>query len=161
MALSPIQNPALLLGNTLSEEVRKLGEFVSLLQREQELLTRGDIEALLPLTENKTSLANQLAALSRAREDQLARLGPAGGRAGMEAWLASYGADHAKAWQKLLDLAAEARDLNAANGKLIGLHMQHNQQAFAILMAATNQAMNYGPDGQQQPELGGRILGKA
>lgn len=161
MALSPIQNPALLLGNTLSEEVRKLGEFVLLLKREQELLTRGDIEALLPLTENKTSLANQLAALSQAREGMLARLGLAGGRVGMEAWLASYGEDNTRAWQKLLDLAAEARDLNATNGKLIGLHMQHNQQAFAILMTATNQALNYGPDGQQQPELGGRILGKA
>lgn len=156
-----VLNPALLLGNTLNEEIRRLGEFVGVLQREQELLTRGDIEALLPLTENKTSLTNQLADLAQARERQLAQLGLAGGRAGMEAWLAGHGEDHAKAWQKLLDLAALAREQNATNGKLIGLHMQHNQQAFAILMNASNRAMTYGPDGQQSAGLGSRILGSA
>jgi len=161
VAHSSTLNPAFLLGNTLSEEIRRLEEFVVLLKREQELLTRGDIEALLPLTENKTSLTNQLAALAQAREGQLERLGLARGRVGMEAWLASSGEDNTKAWQKLLDLATEARGLNVSNGKLIGLHLQHNQQAFAILMTATNRAMNYGPDGQPQAQLGGRILGKA
>lgn len=154
--------PATQPGAALDEEVGKLGEFIALLQREQELLKRGDTEALLPLIETKTRLANGLAALSQAREGHLARLGLAPGRAGMEAWLARNGdAALKKAWQTLLQQAGEARTLNELNGKLIGLHMRHNQQAFTALMGATDRAMTYGPDGQQQTGLGGRILGTA
>jgi flagella synthesis protein FlgN len=149
-------------GAALDEEVGKLGEFVALLQREQELLKNGDTETLLPLIETKTRLANGLTALSQARENHLARLGLAGGRVGMDAWLARHGDDRLKAtWQDLLQLAGEARSLNELNGKLIGLHMRHNHQAFTALMGATDRAMTYGPDGQQQTGLGGRILGKA
>jgi len=126
------------------------------------MLTEGDTEGLLSLIETKTGLANRLAALAQAREDYLARQGTGGGKAGMEAWLARNG-DPAlwAAWQSLLELATEARELNRLNGKLIGLHMSHNQQAFAALMSATDRAMVYGPDGQQTAGLGGRILGTA
>lgn len=156
-------SPATPPGSVLDEEIGKLREFISLLQREQELLKSGDTEKLLPLIDTKTQLANTLAALSQARETHLGRQGLPGGRAGMEAWLARHGNDPLrKAWQELLTLAAEARALNELNGKLIGLHMRHNQQAFAALMSATDRAMIYGPDGQQQTGLGGgRILGKA
>lgn len=154
--------PATQPGAALAEEVGKLGEFIAVLQQEQELLKSGDTEALLPLIETKTRLANGLAALSQARETHLARLGLAAGRVGMDAWLARHGNDTLKkAWQDLLKLAGEARSLNELNGKLIGLHMRHNQQAFTALMGATDRAMTYGPDGQQQTGLGGRILGKA
>ncbi len=151
------------LGPTLNEEINRLREFISLLQREQDLLKQGDTESLLPLIETKTSLANSLAAFAQARAGQLNRLGLDIGRAGMEAWLAhnDQGGKLREAWQTLLDLAAQARNLNITNGKLIGLYMQHNQQAFNALMSATNRAMTYGPDGQQQTGLGGRILGTA
>ncbi len=132
-----------MLGDILRAEISRLGEFIDLLQREQELLIRGDTEALLLLSENKTALANALAALSQAREGQLVTDA------------------HTPAWQTLRELAAKAKNLNETNGKLIGLHLQHNQQAFAVLMAAANRAMNYGPDGQQKIGLGGRILGSA
>lgn len=151
------------LGPTLNEEINRLREFISLLQCEQDLLKQGDTESLLPLIETKTSLANSLAAFAQARAGQLNRLGLDIGRAGMEAWLAhnDQGGKLREAWQTLLDLAAQARNLNITNGKLIGLYMQHNQQAFNALMSATNRAMTYGPDGQQQTGLGGRILGTA
>jgi len=150
-------------GAALDEEIGKLREFIGLLEREQDFLKRGDTEALIPLIETKTALANNLATLAQVRENQLSRQGLGAGRVGMEAWLAKF--DQAGklriAWQSLLELAAEARNLNINNGKLIGLHMQHNQQAFTALMSATNRAMTYGPDGQQQTGLGGRILGTA
>ncbi|MDX9993774.1 MAG: flagellar protein FlgN [Rhodocyclaceae bacterium] len=148
--------------NPLDEEIGRLKEFVSLLQREQDLLKKGDTEALLPLIDTKTQLADRLAALARAREAHLARQGFPAGRPGMEDWLQRHGnAAQRQSWQALLELAREARDLNELNGRLIGLHMQHNQQAFTALMNATNRAMTYGPDGQQQAGLGGRILGTA
>lgn len=148
--------------NPLDEEVGTLDEFIAVLQREQELLKKGDTDALLPLIATKTQLADRLAALARAREALLVRQGFANGRTGMEDWLQHRGnAAQRQSWQLLLDRAREARDLNAINGKLIGLQMQHNQQAFTALMNASNRAMTYGPDGQQQTGLGGRILGNA
>ncbi len=162
MATPPSVSPVAQLGAALREEIGKLKEFVSLLNKEQELLKHGDTEALLPLIETKTTLANALGALALAREGLLNRLGLPGGREGMEAWVTRLGKDEPRqAWQTLLTLAAEARTINVTNGKLIGLHMQHNQQTFTALMNATNRAMTYGPDGQQQAGLGGRILGTA
>ncbi len=146
----------------LDVEVAALESFVALLRREQDLLAAGDTERLLSLIEDKNALANRLAALAQAREAHLGRGGFPAGREGMEGWLARHGTPAQRAtWAALLKLAAEARALNETNGKLIGLHMRHNQQAFAALMSATDRAMTYGPDGQQTAGLGGRILGKA
>lgn len=150
------------LGEALAGEIGKLKEFIGLLQREQGLLKEGKADALLPLIEQKNLAANVLADFARSRENELARLGLSPGRAGMEAWLQKFGQPaHRQAWHTLLDLAAQARELNVTNGKLIGLHMSHNQQAFNALMSASNRAMTYGPDGQQQTAVGGRILGTA
>jgi flagellar biosynthesis/type III secretory pathway chaperone len=158
----PTAKSDLLLTRLLSEEISKLDEFINLLKREQDFLSLGDIESLLPLVDNKTVLANELATFAQARERQLADMGLTVGRNGMEAWLTRLGQTGPRqAWQKLLDLASAARTLNETNGKLIALNLQHNQKALVTLMAATNRAMNYGPDGQQQTDLGGRILGKA
>jgi len=146
----------------LDVEVAALESFVAVLRREQDLLAAGDTERLLALIEEKTALANRLGALAQARETHLVRAGLNAGREGMESWLARHGTlAQRSTWDKLLKLATEARALNETNGRLIGLHMRHNQQAFAALMSATDRAMTYGPDGQQTAGLGGRILGKA
>jgi flagella synthesis protein FlgN len=80
----------------------------------------------------------------------------------MEAWLGGQdGAGSRDAWNRLRALAAEARSLNDTNGRLIGIHLENNQQALAVLLSAANQAATYGPDGQQKPGGGGRSLGSA
>jgi flagella synthesis protein FlgN len=147
---------------TLDQEVVKLEEFIDILNREQELLTKADTDALLPLIDVKNGLANALTDMSQNRESLLAKLGKTANRAGMEAWLSEAGTPLQKqSWHKLLQLAAEARTINEINGKLIKLHLQQHQQAFAALMTAANRAMTYGPDGQQQTGFGSRILGTA
>jgi flagellar biosynthesis protein FlgN len=108
-----------------------LEAFVAVLRREQDALTTGDIDALAPLIDKKTVLAEQLNQVSI---DETA---------------------------KYRDLVSEACALNEANGKLIALRLQHNQQALNVLMDAANTAATYGPDGQQQSGLGSRMLGKA
>lgn len=150
------------MAHTLQDEIGKLKEFIALLQREQDLLKAGDTETLLPLLDTKNALAAALAALAQARERTLAELALPAGRAGMEAWLSQQAnASLRPVWDDLLELARQARALNELNGKLIGLHLAHNQQALAALMSAANQAMTYGPDGQRQTGLGGRIIGSA
>ncbi len=108
-----------------------LQAFVDVLRREQDALATGDIETLAPLIAEKTALAEQV---NRIPLSEAARF---------------------------RDLVSEASALNEANGKLIALRLQHNQQALNVLMAAADTAATYGPDGQQQSAVGSRILGKA
>lgn len=149
----------------LADELAALREFSALLQEEQSALIDGKGDNLVALIEKKSALATRLTDCARRREDVLASLELAPGRAGMEAWLAAAPANAAARnnWRELLPLAAETRRLNELNGKLIGLRLQHNQQALVALMSATEQAMTYGPDGQTlaRPGGGGRILGSA
>ena len=164
MVTPPVSAAASRLGEALGGEIGKIRQFVDLLKREQALLQQGEADALLPVIDNKNQIASELGNYAAEREHELARLGLSGGRIGMEAWLNTYGKPaYQQDWQALLTLAAEARELNVVNGKLIGLHMSHNQQAFSALMSASNRAMTYGPDGQQQGGIGsgGRILGTA
>lgn len=108
-----------------------LEAFVAVLRREQDALAAGDLEALAPLVAEKAALAERL------------------NRIGSEAAASCR------------ELAGAARALNEANGKLIALHLQHNQQTLNVLLAAADTAATYGPDGQQQAPAGGRMLGKA
>lgn len=108
-----------------------LQAFVEILRREQEALAAGDIDVLPPLIAEKTALAERLNRISAAEAAQYR------------------------------DLVSAASTLNEANGKLIALRLQHNQQALNVLLAAANTVATYGPDGQQQSGVGSRILGKA
>lgn len=127
------------------------------------LLQNGDAEGLPSLTERKSALAARLGELLRDREQALTSTGFKPGREGMEAWLVSQPAAapaHAE-WQHLLKLAEETRREHDINGKLIAMHLQHNQQALAVLMSAGGRPLTYGPDGQQRGGGGGRTLGSA
>jgi flagella synthesis protein FlgN len=149
----------------LADELAALREFVALLRTEQGILVDGNADGLAALIDEKSALATRLGDYARRREAALAASKLPAGRPGMEAWLATLPADALprRHWQELLPLAAEARTLNELNGKLIGTRLQHNQQALAALMSATERAMTYGPDGQTTASPGGtgRILGSA
>ena len=148
----------------LLEEIQEVLVFAELLRQEQALLTATRAaDALLPLVERKSACAARLKVLSDRRDQMLSGNGNLTGRPAIEAWLAANprGNDIDSHWQRLLELAAEARSLNETNGKLIGLHWQHNQAALTTLMAAADRAMTYGPDGQQKGAGGGRSFGSA
>jgi flagella synthesis protein FlgN len=134
--------------------------FIAVLEHEQQILIDGDIDGLLPLAEEKNQLATQLSALAERRQQALTAIGNTPST--MAAWLATL-VDPAPgaAWQTLLELAAQARELNSLNGKLIAERMRHNQQSLAILLAAGDKAALYGPDGQTRTAGGGRALGSA
>jgi flagella synthesis protein FlgN len=154
--------PAATLASLLEQELRTLESFLALLRQEQSLLETVSIEALGELAEEKSALTAELARLADAREAELTRGGFGHGKVGMDAWAESTVSPvSGKNWQRLLELAAEARGLNELNGKLIVTRLQHNQKALAVLMTAADQAMTYGPDGQQRTASGGRSLGSA
>lgn len=146
----------------LSQELETLGSFIELLRREQALLAAGTSEGLMDLAAEKSNTAVKLGRLAAARDHELARRHLPLGRAGMDAWtLTDAGAPSQAKWDRLLSLAAEARALNEASGKVIALQLQHNQQALSVLMAAADQMSTYGPDGQPLAGTGGRSLGSA
>lgn len=150
------------LAELVAQELGLLQTFAAILRQEQSLLTHAKIEPLADLAREKSEIAARLGLLADAREEELARRGLHAGGTGMERWIASpEGASSRRRWQQLLVLAADAKALNAINGKLIAVYLQHNQQALNALMAAANQAATYGPDGQQKLGGTGRSLGSA
>lgn len=150
----------------LGDELALLERFRAMLSDEQALLQAGDADALPPLTTQKNSLAEQLALTMQQREQALVQLGLQQGRAGMEAWLASFPEtsrlSHQARWQKLLSLADECRNEHELNGKLLAMRLAQNQQALTALLSAGGKPLTYGPDGQQRLGIGsGRTLGSA
>lgn len=150
---------AVLLADLLAQELREVGGFIELLREEQKLLaSSGNADALLPIAERKSEFATRLRTIGEHRERFLAARTQKPGREGMEAYLAAApdGEPLRSEWQRLLTLAKEARALNETNGKLIAVHWQHNQQALAALTSAADNAVVYGPDGQQTGSSAGR-----
>lgn len=147
----------------LGEETRALRAFFSLLERERRFLEDGSVDPLLPLSEEKTLALARLNALGQRRASWLAAAGYGNGRDGAKAWLTGLDvqAPERDAWSELIDAAERVRDLNDANGVLMRARMQHNQQALAVLLAASDRASLYGPDGQARAGPGKRHFGVA
>ena len=158
-----IRPPASAPSQQLNNELAALREFVAILQQEQQALVAGEIDRLMPLVKEKTSLAARLGEFAEQRNRLLATAALPANKQGMESWLSQLApTDPArKTWASLVDLTAEAQALNESNGKLIAMLLQHNQQALNVLLAAANQASLYGPDGQTKPSGGGRLFGAA
>ena len=150
-----------LLASLVERELRRVEAFVTLLRQEQAFLEAANTDPLATLAAEKSRLATELTQICEARENELARIGLAAGRDGMNAWCETTDAASRSRWQRLLQLGGEARNLNEHNGRLIGIRLQHNQRALAILTAAADQANTYGPDGQQRLGGPGRSLGSA
>lgn len=152
---------ALSLDPVLNEETHVLRAFLDLLESEQRALLDGSADHLLPIADEKNRASAQLSRLALNRAQWLAARGFGSGPAALAAWLNQLAAEAPQraAWQLLLDLATRAHALNLENGALIRSRMQHNQQALAVLLAASDQATLYGPDGQTFAGPGKRHLG--
>ena len=133
--------------------------FIDLLQREQRTLQQADISVLISLTNEKAHRMQQLAQMADARKRWLVTFGHTSD-SGIECILPDYPAV-SEVWKDLLQLAEMAVQLNKINGILIDQRLRYNQQALAVLQAATPQNSGlYGSDGQPQTLSGGRQLGE-
>ena len=150
------------LAEILKAEADAVSAFVFLLGEEQAALKQGDADALPSIIERKAAATARLGPLSAARNALLDKAGLSRDRSGMEAWLRQYPGniavkDH---WQRLLELAAEAQELNRLNGELIHLRMGHNAQMLEALRAANRQDL-YGADGQATLGTPRRVIDSA
>lgn len=137
--------------------------FIEVLRREQHALQQADVSVLLPLAAEKANHAQQLADLTRAREQWFAAPDSPANPGSMEGRLADYPAA-AGAWRELIQLAETAHQINEINGILVNQRLRYNQQRLSALQAAAHGIHNdglYGSDGQPQTFSGGRRLGES
>jgi flagella synthesis protein FlgN len=136
--------------STLAAEQQLVAALVDMMKQEQQLLVSADADGLAALMPQKTKSVQQLAALSVERHRALGAAGFAASESGMEPWLAASGAPDARAqWEQLLDLTAQAKELNRVNGMLINKQLANTQTVLGALRpASAGAAAVYGPGGQ-------------
>lgn len=151
------------LAEIIAAEADLVSAFVLLLNEEQDALKLGKADLLPGIVERKAAITGELAPVSAARNAELGRTGLMQDRAGVEAWLEKQPTDKLvrQHWQKLLSLAAEAKELNRVNGELIRLRMQNNTQVLEILLSTANRQDLYSADGQAAPATTRRIIDSA
>lgn len=144
---------------TLDAEAKAVQQFIGLLQLEQTALSTGKTDELPALIEKKAGLAARLNALAAQRNQSLAEQGFAADLVGVESWCAKNPQEKnvPDAWQQILSLASEARELNRLNGELIQMRMQYNAKALEALQGGKDSFDLYGPDGQSKSPSKRRI----
>jgi flagella synthesis protein FlgN len=137
-------------GTTLSDEQQVIGSMVELMKTEQQLLVSADADGLSTLTPTKLQLAQKAAELSRHRHRALGAAGFVPAEAGMEPWLAVGGNDKLRQeWNRLLELARQAKELNRVNGMLVNKQLAHTQGVLNAMRGPASGAANvYGRSGQ-------------
>jgi flagellar biosynthesis/type III secretory pathway chaperone len=165
LSLAQSDSIATLLLAGLQAEEQAFHDFRTTLQAEQQALIAGDIAALTAISTSKLKQVEHLNRLAAQRLERIVTLGLTADRNGMEKWAAQTGTAAVEAWHSMLAVAGEAHQANQINGTLIQNRLQTNQQMMSALLAASNQANLYGPDGQPKntPPGGSSrgIIGKA
>ncbi len=147
----------------IAREIELVSQFVSVLNEEQEALTRADVAALPELMTRKSPLVEQLNAIESERLGALDIPAATTERGAMENWLAQNSGDVVAAvnWEKLLNVAAEAKTLHELNSQLVDMHLRQATETLAILTAQPEQSALYGSSGQAVPTTGSRIVDSA
>jgi len=149
--------------HAVEAEVGALRRFVCLLDAEQTLLVKGQIDELIELARQKNELSAEVTALDTRRNAALVADGLSTDQRGVEAWFAAHPEETStrEAWSTLLALASQAQATNRINGELIQTRMQYNAQALATLLGTQTPLTLYGPDGQGSVASGQRISDSA
>ena len=132
----------------LQKEIELVQQFITILQTETEALTNAAHEnALRTTTEEKNRYAALLAEAGKQRDDMLQQSGYPTDRRGIESALSDY-PELRESWDRLLELASQAKALNASNGELIALYLKHNQSQLDALRNLTGGGNLYDASGR-------------
>lgn len=144
-------------------EIALVSRFIALLKEEQVVLQRADASALSEISEAKAGLVEQLNALELERRSALGSPADQNTRAAMAEWLTKNPQQQTVAvnWKKLLELAAEAKELHELNGTLLATHLNQTAEALAALTWRAEKTTLYGSDGQTAQRTGSRIVDSA
>lgn len=152
-----------ILSGIIEREIELISRFIAVLNEEQDCLKLANPAPLSNLGEAKAELVEQMNALENERTEAIGQAGTQGGRASMESWLTRNPSDAAAAlnWNKLLELAREAKSLHELNGSLLEMHLKNTAEALVILTQQANRTSLYGSSGQAMPDTGSRIVDSA
>ena len=147
----------------LEREIDLISDFIALLNEEQESLKQADPTRLPEFNTSKSALVEKMNALEGERMAAIGQGGNPSNRASMDSWLNQNATDTAAAlkWNKLLDLAREAKNLHELNGSLIAMHLKNTAEALAVLTQQANKPALYGASGQSLQATGSRIVDSA
>lgn len=140
--------------DTLHDEQQLVSSLLDLMTQEQQCLIDANIEGLNAITPRKAELMNELAVLANQRHLALAAAGFAAEETGMQEWVAQAADSGAgDAWNQLLQLTRDAKEVNRVNGMLINKQMTHNQNLINAMRQPANAGDSavYGPTGQATP----------
>jgi flagellar biosynthesis/type III secretory pathway chaperone len=134
----------------LREEIAGFQALIKVLAAEAEALRRADADALSVLSGAKLEHVGTLQTLARQRAVEMKRSGLPDNAAGVQAWLGqAMDADEARAdWQRLTQLALEAKRQNDVNGRLAARQRWHFDAALGALLQAAGVSSVYGADGR-------------
>lgn len=152
------------LGKFLEEEATLIRQFLTILGEEQQALRSGELSALHDLEPTKATLVEKLNALGTQRNALLVSKGLTPDKSGILSWLASHPESSTsveKTWSEILSLAKQAKELNALNGQLIGIHLRATNLALDVLTKKVGDSEVYGRDGQTSALTGSRIIDSA
>ena len=138
----------------LIDSIAQLGQFIQLLERERELLTTGETEALLELAQSKQAASRRLQDAENARALMLSRNGQATDREGVMRFVSRNQEALGTTWRRYQDMARQANEMNRENGIYIREQMRNNQQALAVLLTAAAPSL-YDEDGLTPKRPGG------
>lgn len=152
------------LARSLAGETAELEALLALLREEQRALQAREIERVYSFAVAKSERLARLRAFDPARGEFLLANGRSKDHAGMQHYLErtpGLPAAVSEIWRRLLANAAEARRINAVNGRLIAAQLRFVGGALAALRQADSHPACYGADGQARGLSGSRTLASA
>lgn len=147
----------------LEREIDLISDFIALLNEEQDSLKQADPTRLPEFNTSKSGLVEKMNALEGERMAAIGQGGSLSNRASMDSWLNQNATDTAAAlkWNKLLDLAREAKNLHELNGSLIAMHLKNTAEVLAVLTQQASKPALYSANGQSLQATGSRIVDSA
>ena len=135
------------LGSAIDDANVCIDTLMSLLDKERDALTSGDVDEISNNVKLKVECVAQLEQLDNTRADLCRSLSLANDD--IDDYLATHDANYtAGAWQTLLINLQQCRDSNAVNGSVTRVRRSHIEKALSILRGGDFAAPAlYGPDG--------------
>ncbi|TNC79896.1 MAG: hypothetical protein C9356_16550 [Oleiphilus sp.] len=156
---SAIENLKLL----LKQDIRDLEALTSTLSAEKTALKSRDSKAIQQVTQNKSSLVQQIETRAKQKAKLLASCGLGIKPGAVTKTLESYGDEELTGlWKESVQALKQCKDQNTVNGSIISQTLQRTAKLMSIIRGQGTKPDLYGQQGKTQSVSNGQhILGKA
>jgi flagella synthesis protein FlgN len=136
---------------SFEQDQQLINALLGLLEREQAMLIKVDIDGLEVMLEHKNQLLQRIKTVASHRYSTLTKQGFEASEKGMFAWLQQQNQPSLnQSWAVFQNEINLAKEMNRLNGLLINKHFSRNQQLLSHLQNSVGNASIYGRDGQSK-----------